>query len=90
MCRMSTDHPIDRAAAAFSEAGGLSDFAKQLGVTSQALSNWKQRGVPANYCLRIVTLAKGAVTLQELRPDDWRDYWPGSIAKPLRRARKTA
>lgn len=72
---MENTSPIERA---ISEAGGLTKLAHMLGVTAPTVHEWKtlKRPVPASRCNAIVQLANGKVTLQELRPDDWRDYWP--------------
>ena len=53
-------------------------LAKKLGVTPTFVSGWitGKKSVPAGHCQAIVRLTQGAVTLQELRPDDWADYWP--------------
>ena len=38
-----------------------------LGVSQQSLTNWKQRGIPAEYCPRIELLT--GVRCEDLRPD---------------------
>ena len=38
-----------------------------LGVSQQSLTNWKQRGIPAEYCPRIEALT--GVRCEDLRPD---------------------
>ena len=56
-------------------AGGPAALAKQLGESTQTVSNWRMRGVaPANRCAAIE--AKTGISRRDLRPDDWRDYWP--------------
>jgi len=59
-------------------AGGVSKLARLLGVTAPTVHEWKtsKRPVPAARCSAIVRVTNGAVTLQELRPADWQDYWP--------------
>ena len=48
-----------------------------LGVSAQVVSNWKARDmVPIEHCAAIEIATDGAVTRQELRPDDWRSIWP--------------
>jgi DNA-binding transcriptional regulator YdaS (Cro superfamily) len=53
-------------------------LAKALGIQPSYVSDWVtgKKAVPAARCQAIVRLTDGAVTLQELRPDDWADYWP--------------
>lgn len=55
--------------------GGAGKLAQQLGVSAQAISNWKERGVPIERCLEIERATGGKVTRRELR-DDWLDIWP--------------
>ena len=61
-----------------SKVGSLAKLARALGVSSPTAHEWKteKRKVPAAHCKEVVRLSEGAVTLQELRPDDWRNYWP--------------
>ena len=49
--------------------GSQSRLAAALGVTPMSVSHWKNRGVPAAYCLTIQELTDGEVTVFELRPD---------------------
>ena len=72
---MSTETGIEAAIAA---AGGLAKLAGALDETSQAVSNWRTRGVPANRC-KAIEAATG-VSVQRLRPADWHDYWPDDHA----------
>lgn len=75
------EHPIDVASRAL---GGRNVLADQLGVSVMAIGNWKFRGIPAEHCKTIELLTSGAVTCQEMRPNDWHKYWPelaGSIEK---------
>lgn len=76
---MESIAPIERAVSA---AGGISKLAAALGVTPPTVHEWvsTKRQVPASRCQAIVRLTQGAVTLQELRPDDWADYWPNLAA----------
>lgn len=83
---MKTKDALDRVAEAI---GKDQPLAEALGVSPQVLSNWKDRGVPARYCARIAKLSNGAVSLQELRPDDWHDYWP-DLPAPAKRRRGQA
>ncbi len=50
-------------------AGGATKLAAALGVTAQRLSNWVERGVPAERCPDIERATNGAVRCEELRPD---------------------
>ena len=51
-------------------AGGPAKLSRELGVTSQAISQWMANGrVPAARCIAIERATKGAVSRQELRPD---------------------
>lgn len=59
---------------AIDKSGGGKALAAILGVTPQAVSNWKDRGVPPGKC-KAIEAATG-VSVKELRPEDWRDFWP--------------
>ena len=78
---MESIAPIERAVSA---AGGISKLAAALGVTPPTVHEWvsTKRQVPASRCQAIVRITAGAVSLQELRPDDWADYWPNLAASP--------
>jgi DNA-binding transcriptional regulator YdaS (Cro superfamily) len=67
--------PIEKAVLA---VGGLTTLARMLKVSPPTVHEWKtlKRPVPPGRCVAIVRATNGAVTLQELRPDDWQDYWP--------------
>jgi DNA-binding transcriptional regulator YdaS (Cro superfamily) len=69
---MEAKHPIDRASDVL---GGAAKLAAVLGVSAQAISNWKERGVPLERCMSIETATGGKVTRRDLRPD-WKDIWP--------------
>lgn len=64
-----------RAAAAI---GGQAELARLLNVTSPTVNQWAKgdRPVPVQHCQTIVRAAKGKVSLQDLRPDDWHLIWP--------------
>jgi DNA-binding transcriptional regulator YdaS (Cro superfamily) len=64
----------ERFAEGIAVGGGLKNVAAQIGETVQAVWNWRGRGVPPNKC-RAFSAATG-IGLQELRPNDWADYWP--------------
>lgn len=42
-----------------------------------------EKAVPAEHCRTIVDFTNGAVTVQELRPNDWQKYWPELAASPV-------
>lgn len=48
-------------------------LAKAIGVSQQAICNWRSRGnIPAEYCPSIERATCGAVVCEDLRPDvDW-------------------
>jgi len=57
--------------------GGPVKAAERLGIERyQTVQSWVKHQVPAMYCQQIVRLLPGEITLQELRPEDWRLYWP--------------
>lgn len=53
-------------------------MARRLGVSPQAVNEWKQgnRPVPVVHCLAIEQATEGKVTRRDLRPDDWQRIWP--------------
>lgn len=53
-------------------------LAVAVGATEASVTWWKQgkRAVPAIYAVAIEQATGGAVTRQDLRPDDWQRYWP--------------
>lgn len=63
---------------AIEAAGGPSKLAAGLGVTPQAVCFWRDglRRLPFEHGPAIERLAGGAVTRQQLFPDDWRRVWP--------------
>lgn len=73
--------PIDKAAQLL---GGMATLARMLGVSPPTVHEWKthRRPVPAARCMSIVQMTKGAVTVKELRPDDWQKYWPELAQSP--------
>jgi DNA-binding transcriptional regulator YdaS (Cro superfamily) len=54
---------------------GLANVARRLGITSQRLSNWLERGVPVEKCYALERALEGQVTRKDLR-GDWREIWP--------------
>jgi DNA-binding transcriptional regulator YdaS (Cro superfamily) len=66
---------------AFSQACkivGSAELARRLGVTPQAVNEWKQgnRPVPVDRCAEIERVTDGKITRRDLRPDDWERIWP--------------
>lgn len=43
----------------------------------------KEKEVPAEHCRAIVDFTDGAVTVQELRPNDWFKYWQELAVPPV-------
>ena len=74
-------HPIDVAAKVL--ATSLEGLGALLGVSKGAVSQWKNEGreVPITHCVVIERLTRGAVTRQELRPNDWHLIWPELVSK---------
>jgi DNA-binding transcriptional regulator YdaS (Cro superfamily) len=66
---MKIAHPLDR-------PNVRAQISSALGVSTQAITNWKSVGVPAIHCLTIERATNGVVTRQELRPDDYWLIWP--------------
>jgi DNA-binding transcriptional regulator YdaS (Cro superfamily) len=58
------DEALDRAIAA---AGGTAKLAKALGLSSQAISQWRR--CPINRTVEVERACEGVVTRAELRPD---------------------
>ena len=63
--------------------GGLTTLANMIGVSAPTVHEWKtfKRPVPVLRCVSISKATNGAVTLQDLRPDDWQKIWP-ELATP--------
>lgn len=61
-----------------SERGAQARLAKDASIHASLLSAWASgdRPVPINRCLPIERATDGRVTRQDLRPDDWHEYWP--------------
>lgn len=75
---MNDEPAIERAIRA---AGGPAALGKALSESTQTVSNWRMRGAPpANRCVAIEQLT--GVSRRELRPTDWRDYWPEATDAP--------
>ena len=61
---MDSSSPLDRAAKVMGTQAAL---AEKLGVTAQAVTNWRRNGVPAERVLDIERVT--GVPRHELRPD---------------------
>lgn len=57
---------------------GAANLARYLGVTPQAVNEWKKakRPIPVDRCAQIELATFGGVTRKDLRPDDWHLIWP--------------
>lgn len=53
---------------AISLSGGLVALATKLGVKKAVVWNWKQRGVPAEFCPEIELITEHQVKCEELNP----------------------
>jgi len=63
----------------------VSELAKSIGAPDPAqVRQWRHgysgRKPDAPYCVAIEQATNGAVTRQDLRPDDWQKIWPELIA----------
>lgn len=58
--------------------------ARHLGVTPPVVSDWctGQKSIAAIHCKAIENFTGGAVTCQEMRPNDWHKYWPELAQSP--------
>ena len=58
--------------------GSQAHLAEALGVRQPTISEWAKgdRPIPIERCVQIEQATKGAVTRQDLRPDDWPRIWP--------------
>ncbi|WP_183283631.1 transcriptional regulator [Cupriavidus alkaliphilus] len=57
-------------------AGGLSAFARRIGVEPPTAHEWltRRRPVPPRRCVAIESAYN--VSRRDLRPDDWHEIWP--------------
>jgi len=79
---MEQMHPLDM-------AGVRPKIIDALGVSQQAISNWKAREVPIEHCASIEKATDGAVTRKDLRPNDWHLIWP-ELVKSRKQPAKAA
>lgn len=64
--------------------GGPTAVAKALGYEDiRNVAYWTsgKRPFPPKHCVAIERLSRGQITRQELRPDDFADYWPDLAKK---------
>ncbi len=53
----------------FKKIMSKAELARQLGITPMAVSQWRNRDIPAKYVLKIEALTKGQISRYEMRPD---------------------
>ena len=60
------------------ERGRAMALAKAIDVSQAFVSNIVNgdKAIPAEHCKAIEAFSDGAVTCQEMRPNDWHKYWP--------------
>ena len=57
--------------------GSQAALARAVGVSQVAVSGWVSRGsVPVLRCVAVEAATGGRVTRKDLRPRDWREFWP--------------
>jgi DNA-binding transcriptional regulator YdaS (Cro superfamily) len=57
---------------AIREAGSISELGRRLGISQQAISQWKR--VPLDWVLAVEKATNGKVPAHKLRPEMYRDY----------------
>lgn len=69
---------IDAIEKACHSVGSQAELARQLGVSSVTVHQWRSgaRPVPIERCVAIEQATAGQVTRKDLRPDDWHLIWP--------------
>lgn len=69
-----------------SDHGSQAQLARDTQIHASLLSAWAagSRPVPIERCVPIEKHTKGAVTRQDLRPDDWQAIWP-ELSRPRRK-----
>ena len=75
---MSKDDVFERVTRDLGAAG----LAVALGETIQTVWNWRARGFPPNKCQAIQRVT--GVSVRDLRPDEWADYWPETDHEPAK------
>jgi DNA-binding transcriptional regulator YdaS (Cro superfamily) len=68
--------------------GSKTKLARAINAQPQLVWQWATdvRPVPVRRCLPIELATGGAVTRKDLRPNDWRDYWPELAQAPANAA----
>ncbi|WP_374557720.1 transcriptional regulator [Aquitalea pelogenes] len=58
--------------------GSQAALARAVGVKPPVIQQWMkgERPIPTARCVAIEKATSGAVTRQQLRPDDWQNHWP--------------
>lgn len=58
--------------------GGTAEVAKIFDISSQAVSKWRQSGIPDDKLIRLAVIAesRGVASRKELFPDTWQQLWP--------------
>lgn len=79
-------HPVDEAA---QHVGGRGELARIFEKSLSTIGQWKQRGVPIEYCARLERICP-TVTRQRLRPHDWREIWPELAANDSKAVQEVA
>jgi len=76
--RVNKISPVSPVALAVRHAGSVLKLADVVGLRPSAVSNWLARGTIPNpiYAAAIERATNGAVTRQDLRPNDWWLIWP--------------
>ena len=69
------------------DLGGTSAVARMTGVAPPSVTAWRTRGIPPDRCPDIERATKGAVTVEQLRPDVvWQRVpdpaWPHPDGRP--------
>jgi DNA-binding transcriptional regulator YdaS (Cro superfamily) len=77
---MSKIHPLDI-------PGVRKIIRDQLGITTQAMTNWKAKGeTPIEHCVPIEKATNGIANRKTLRPKDWKAIWPELATKTSKEA----
>lgn len=74
------------------ERGRQSQLAKALGAHGPDISRWADgsRPIPVRYGAAIEQETNGAVTRQEMFPNDWQAIWPELGRTKVRKAQRRA
>lgn len=72
----SSRHNYENIKAIIDNLGGTNAVANLCLVSRSTVSHWQNEGIPAARCVAIERATSGAVTRQDLRPNDWESIWP--------------